>query len=374
MNGDGYSERMDRVVMLTRDLVQIPSTESRPAERARAFRTCRNHLEAVPGVEIHESECGGFGSMVAVPNGVERPEVMLVGHLDVVDHPDVAVFRSEIRDGRIIGPGAGDMKGQCAILLDLFTGLLRAHPGLSIGLALTSDEERGGENGVRHLFEDLGWRCGIAIVPDGGSMNDITVAEKGILHLRFRAEGRESHAARPWLVPNSLMMMHGALGRLHDHFSSLALTDSEDHWYPTFVPTIMRTQNEMVNCIPGEVEAFADLRFPPPETVSGMMEKVRELTGPEVEVEVLVGAESSELDPDPLYLRVTEELTGKSVRQVRASGGSDARFIAAHGIPVILSRPLVGNLHSADEWIDIEAMGLHHRICESYVLQKLGVV
>lgn len=366
-------ERMDRVVMLTRDLVQIPSTESCPAERARAFQTCRNHLETVSGVEIHESECGGFGSMVAVPVGIKEPEVMLVGHLDVIDHPDVSVFRTEIMDGRIIGPGAGDMKGQCAILLDLFTGLQRTHPGLSVGLALTSDEERGGEHGVRHLFEDLGWRCGIAIVPDGGSMNDITVAEKGILHLRFQVKGKESHAARPWLVPNALMVMHGALGRLYDHFAKLAIPDSEDHWYPTFVPTILRTQNEMVNCIPGEVEAFADLRFPPPETVCGVMETVRELAGPDVEVEVLVGAESSQLDPDPLYLQVTEELTGQAVNQVRASGGSDARFIAAHGIPVILSRPLVGNLHGIDEWIDIESMGLYRRICETYVLRKLGV-
>ncbi len=361
----------NRIVTLTRDLVEIPSTESRPSERRRAFRMCRNHLESVPGLEFHEGDSGGFESMVVVPKGVREPEIMLVGHLDVIDHPDVGVFRTEIRDGRIVGPGSGDMKGQCAIMMELFMGLHRRHPGLPLGLALTSDEERGGENGVGWLFGEAGWRCGMAIVPDGGSMNDITVAEKGILHLRFHAKGRESHAARPWLAPNALMTLHSALGRLHDHFASKVIPDSGDHWYPTFVPTVIRTPNEMVNCIPAEVEAFADLRFPPPDTVAGMMAIVREMAGPGVEVEMLVGAESTHLAPDPLYLTVTEELTGQAVNQVRASGGSDARFIAAQGIPVILSRPLVGNLHGVDEWIDIESMTLYHRICETYVLRRL---
>lgn len=364
----------NRIVTLTRDLVEIPSTESRPAERKRAFRMCRNHLESIPGVEIHEGESAGFESMVVLPAGVREPEVMLVGHLDVIDHPDVSVFRSEVRDGRIIGPGAGDMKGQCAILLELFTGLQQRHPGLPVGIALTSDEERGGENGVGWLFGEAGWRCGIALVPDGGSMNDITVAEKGILHLKLTSTGRESHAARPWLAQNALMEMHRALAALDAHFSTLIRADSDDHWYTTCVPTILRTHNETINCIPSEAEAFVDLRFTPPETVASMMETVTRLVGPGVAVEMLVGAESTHLAPDPLYLDVTRELTGERVREVRASGGSDARFIAAHGIPVILSRPLVGNLHGIDEWIDIESMGLFHRICETYVLRKLGLL
>ena len=86
-----------------------------------------------------------------------------------------------------------------------------------------------------------------------------------------------------------------------------------------------------------------------------------------------MGAESTHLAPDPLYLQVTEDLTGEAVRLVRASGGSDARFIAQFGIPVVLSRPLVGNLHGLDEWIDIESMGLYYRICEEFILRKLGV-
>ncbi len=43
------------------------------------------------------------------------------------------------------------------------------------------------------------------------------------------------------------------------------------------------------------------------------------------------------------------------------------------GIPVIMSRPIVGNLHSRDEWVDVQSMLQFYRICERFVEQKLGL-
>lgn len=364
---------LDRIVALTRDLIVIPSTEDRPHERARCFAFLRNHLESVPGIQIREFERDGFGSLTVMPMGIEQPAILMVGHLDVICHPHPEAYRSELRDGRIYGPGAGDMKGQCAIMLDLFCTLQRLLPGLSLGLAYTSDEERGGEHGVGFLFEKVGLRCGMAIVPDGGSVTQVTTAEKGILHLRLHATGRESHAARPWLTSNPLTTLINALGRIGAHFDSLQDAASPDHWYPTCAPTMVNTDNRTINCIPGEVEAYLDIRFPPPFETAGLRQIIADLAGPGVELTDICVAPPSHLAPDDLYLRVTEEVTGATVELVRASGGSDARFIAQFGIPVILSRPLVGNLHGIDEWIDVESMGVYHRICERFILKKLQV-
>ena len=77
------------------------------------------------------------------------------------------------------------------------------------------------------------------------------------------------------------------------------------------------------------------------------------------------------ISPDPLYLSVTEEVTGKSTSQVKEDGGSDARFIGSLNIPVIVSRPIVGKLHSIDEWIDIESMETFYRVYELYLKRKL---
>jgi succinyl-diaminopimelate desuccinylase len=305
----------------------------------------------------------------------------------------LAQYDSSLKEGRIYGPGSGDMKGAVAIMLELFRNLQRAHPGISIGLAVTSDEERGGESGVRYLVEEEGLRCGQAIIPDGGSLNELTVEEKGILHLKILSHGHAAHAARPWLGKNALALLLEGVRRVEAYFDRFKPADYDaeggpvDHWFPTCTLTEVHTDNETVNRIPAEAEAVLDIRFPPgfagtgaelsgealPLAADEVREKVASLAGEDLEVETIVSAEPTHLDPDPLFREVTRELTGKPVSLVQASGGSDSRFLRAHDIPVNLSRPLVGDLHAEDEWIDVESMAVYYRICEAYVLRKLGI-
>jgi len=364
----------DRLTTLTCDLVQIVSTESRPLARADCFAYCRLQMEGLSGIEIREHNSRGFCSLVAMPRGVEVPGVLLVGHLDVIEHASPDVYHTTVRAGRIWGPGAGDMKGQCAIMLELFVRLQRQFPGLPFGVAFTSDEERGGEDGVRFLFEEAGLRCGSAIVPDGGSLNAVTVEEKGILQMKLKVEGKEGHAAAPWLASNALATLVSAVARLCAHFETYEDVSSPDHWYPTCAPTMCHCPNPTVNCIPGTAEAVVDIRFPAPHTVESMHAEVLQNLGPEVMAETLASAIPTQLAPDELYLKITEEITGKSVRRHRASGGSDALFISQYGIPVVLSSPIVGNLHREDEWIDQASMETYYRICERYMLERLQAV
>ena len=90
-----------------------------------------------------------------------------------------------------------------------------------------------------------------------------------------------------------------------------------------------------------------------------------------MDLEVLVSAEPTKVSPDPLFLTATEEITQKPVTLIREHGGSDARFICGYGIPVIMSRPYVGNLHAENEWIDIASMETLYRIYERYLEKKL---
>ena len=87
-----------------------------------------------------------------------------------------------------------------------------------------------------------------------------------------------------------------------------------------------------------------------------MLSQVRELLPDDVALECVIGAEPVHLSPDPLYVRVTEEVTGRPVQLIRDHGGSDARFLCAYDIPVLMSRPTVGELHTCDEWVEIDTM------------------
>ena len=377
MNDSEKEELKAQLIRLTRDLIVIESTDSRPEERARCFQVVRNHLDEVPGVVLKLYEFSGYESLLALPEGTDHPDILLCAHLEVVEHPQSESYRSKVKEGRIIGAGAGDMKGQMAILLELFRKWHCQIPGLSLGLAITSDEEQGGEAGVCCLIKEAGLRCGVAIIPDGGSLNRITVEEKGILHVQITARGHSSHAARPWLAENPLERLLVRLSPVLHWFkeqkgSQEGGLESDPHWYPTCSVTMMETPNDSVNCIPETAMATLDIRFTPPWTCDSIIEKLGELLGEGVEIEKIIGAEPSHLAPDERFVELTAEVTGKPVELIRASGGSDGRFFAEQGIPVMLSRPEVGNLHGEDEWIEVDSMLVYYDICDRYIEEKIG--
>lgn len=362
---------LERITALTRDLVLIPSDATRPNEIKRCFNVVRNHLDPLDGIVLHEFEFNAVTSLTALPAGHSTPDILFCAHLDVVTHVDESSYRSTVLNNRIYGPGAGDMKGMIAILLDLFHQYHARRPGASLGLLITSDEERGGENGVRHVFEDRGLRCGAAVMPDGGSLTEITVEEKGILQLHISVDGTAGHAARPWLGDNALERLVDAVLRLKDRFRAWESSDPNDHWHPTCNLTMLDCTNQTPNRIPDSAAAVLDIRFTPPHTAESMMNVARECFGDRIRFDSTLAAPSSRLSPDPLFLDATGEITGQKPRLIRADGGSDARFISQFGIPVMVSRPTVGNLHAVDEWIDIPSMLTFYQIVECYLKRKL---
>ncbi len=359
----------NRLVELTRDLILIPSTVDRPEEIERCMECVINHAEVTGAVTTHRYRQGGAPSTVILPHDIASPEVLLLAHLDVVALPGDTIYRSEVRDGRIYGPGAGDMKGELAILLEVFRRIHEGYPGVSLGLAVTSDEERGGAHGTRFLFEEAGLRCDTALVPDSGALNEIAVEEKGTLHVNISIQGRAGHGSRPWLADNPLDRLMSAYSKIRDYFDGLK--SAPDHWHPTCTVTVVHTPNRVANRIPDSAEIICDIRFPPPFTVEQMLADIGSRLDENMRMETLVCAAPTQLAPDPLYLSITEELTGKPVKLIREHGGSDARFIASRGIPVIMTRPFVGNLHAVNEWIDIASMEMLYRIYEEYLRRKL---
>jgi succinyl-diaminopimelate desuccinylase len=369
ISGQGEALRK-RLIELTRDLVIIPSTSERPEDLDRCMEFVINHLELPDAVTVHRYRRHGVPSVVILPHHTPVPEVLFLAHLDVVSRPEGTEFRSTLKDGRIYGPGSGDMKGELAILLELFRDFHERCPGLPLGIAVTSDEESGGNHGMRFLFEDIGVRCGVAILPDSGSVNEIAIEEKGILHLKLKARGSSGHASRPWLADNPMGRTIDTLERITTYFETLK--GGSDYWYPTCAVTMLHTENRVANRIPSFAEAVCDIRFPPPWTSEDMAAAVRRCSDERIEIEILIRAEPTKVEADPLFLAATEKITGKPVKLIREHGGSDARFVCPYGIPVMMSRPLVGNLHGEHEWIDVASMETIYRIYERYLLEKLN--
>ncbi|MFQ5597997.1 MAG: M20 family metallopeptidase [Nitrospiria bacterium] len=371
INETNYNDIEERLIALTRDLILIPSNPTRPEDRQRCYEFIKNHLESLTHIEVKEYKKNGIPSLIAAPKGCDAPDILMCGHLDVITHSDVSVYRSMIQDGKIYGPGAGDMKGALAMMLEIFRQMHSFSPDASLGIVVTSDEETGGEAGIGYLVKEKGLRCGEAMIPDGGSLNEITVEEKGILHLKLRCRGRTAHAARPWLGNNPIEHLIDRFQVLRNFFDEKK--EGASKWHPTCAVTRVGTENQTINRIPLNATAILDIRFPPPYTSRDILQDIQDVLGDAIEVCVIISAEATHLSPDPLYQKITETVTGEPTERIKDHGGSDARFFAAYGIPVIMSRPIVGNLHGSNEWIDIKSLTTLYRIYEQFLLQKLKI-
>src|SRR5262249_7591111 len=140
------------------------------------------------------------------PNVVARlegspagPHLLFDGHLDVVPAGNgwsQDPYTATVRDGRLIGRGAADMKGGIAAMVAAAEAVRQAGMPLrgTLTLAMVADEEEGGA-GTRALLDD-GLEATWAIVPEPTELRPV-VAHKGSANLHIRLRGVPAHASTP---------------------------------------------------------------------------------------------------------------------------------------------------------------------------------
>jgi len=161
------------------------------------LRALNDHPD-FPGMEVPRQEAWGLiGRLSGSGDGAS---LMLNGHIDVVPIGDPnawssAPFGGEVRDGRLFGRGACDMKA----------GLIAAHVAVQAvrrsGVKLRGDvlvaSVQGEEDGGLGTFATLqrGWRADACVIPEPTDL-DIIPANSGALTFRLHVHGQATHAAR----------------------------------------------------------------------------------------------------------------------------------------------------------------------------------
>lgn len=130
-----------------------------------------------------------------------RPTLLLNSHHDTVK-PAASYTRDPyqpaVEDGRIYGLGSNDAGASAVSLIETFLNLRSARLPFNLLLAITAEEEVGGENGMRaflpHVAEE-GIRIDCAIVGEPTGMQ-AAIAERGLVVLDCVTPGVTGHAAR----------------------------------------------------------------------------------------------------------------------------------------------------------------------------------
>ncbi len=355
-------------VALTRDLVRCPSVT--PAD-AGCFAILEKVLVAM-GFSCRRLRFGEGEK--AVENlyarlGGKDPLLAFAGHVDVVPAGDpdawsVDPFAAVIRDGRLFGRGAADMKSGIAAFLAAVGRFLERHgdPPGSIALLITADEEGEAVNGTRRLLECLvaeGERFAACLVGEPTSVEEVgdlaKIGRRGSLTCRLTVRGRSGHVAYPQRADNAA---HRLVAMLHALIAD-PLDPGSAHFEPSSLQiTTIDIGNPAANVIPGRAEAVFNIRFNDRHDRRGLERLVRDrldACGGRYELECRCSGEAFLTPPGPL-----SEILGAAVAEVRGrpprldtSGGtSDARFVRRY-CPVIELGIVGRTMHQADEAVEV---------------------
>ena len=319
-------------------------------------------------------------NIVAKIKGESDRTIWIVSHMDVVPEGDVSLwktppFKAVVKDGRIYGRGAED--NNQAIVSSLFAGKVVLDlvtegytPKLSLGLAFVSDEETGSEYGIQHLLR-LGVfkKDDLVVVPDAGNErgDEIEIAEKSIMWLKFTVHGIQSHASLPKLnASRRAMEFLLELDRvLHERFN--AKNELFDVPYSTFEPTKREKNVDNVNTIPGLDISYMDCRVLPEysldeilSVVNDVKEKFVKRDGKPIDVEVV---QSNSSPPTPEDSEVVVKLKkaiklmrGVDAKAIGIGGNTCASFFRKAGVHTAVWATLVGTAHNPNEYCLIDNM------------------
>ncbi len=303
----------------------------------------------------------------------------IVSHLDVVPEGDVSLwetppFKAVVRDGRIYGRGAED--NNQAVVSSIFAGKVvkelvrKFEPKVGFGLVFVSDEETGSNYGIKYLLnKGVFDKNDIVVVPDAGNErgDEIEIAEKSILWLRFRVHGIQSHASTPKLNANRRAMefLLELDKTLHERFK--AENELFSPPYSTFEPTKREKNVDNVNTIPGLDVSYMDCRILPEYDLEEVVKVVRDVRDrfverdkKPIEIEVL---QANSSPPTPENSEVVERLKrairlmrNVNARPVGIGGNTCASFFRQFGIHTAVWATFVGNAHKPNEFCLIENM------------------
>jgi acetylornithine deacetylase/succinyl-diaminopimelate desuccinylase-like protein len=400
--------RRDWMMRAAQRLIRIPSPNPPLDTRAVAAEAAAMVREVVPAAAVEVVELAeGVTNVLAVLRG-KGPgrRVVFSGHLDTYpvleDLPwTVGPLGGELRDGRLCGRGACDMKGGIAASLAAFAALADQRDAWDgeVVLALAGDEESMGTLGTRWLLDHRPEVRGDAIlVADVGSPEVIRFGEKGFLWFEVEATGKPAHGAHVHLGVNAAERLMGALAAIlglrgMEVPTPPAIAQAIRHAAPVSERLAGAGESDVLrsvtvnigvveagtspNLVPASARARGDIRLPVGVSCAEAEARLHGALDalPGIAWRVLRRSEPSWTDPaHEVVQRVAAaaiEVRGTAPALNMRVGGSDARLFRADGLPTVVYGPTPFGLGGADEYVLVEELVV---VAEVYALAAWDIL
>lgn len=359
----------ENLIQTTSDLIKFP-TEPENISAKNAILDHIKYLFQNQPVFIKEFISNKQPSLLITFEDTLNPQVLLYSHLDVVPAPETE-FNPQVKDGRIYGRGAGDMKSAGAVIIELFKHYLKQENKPSIGLMLTCDEEVGGYDGTAHQIEK-GVSCELCIMPDSSKGTDTIITnQKGIAMVKIWAYGKTAHGSRPHLGSNAIEKVTQDLTKIRKLFPSTQKPST-----PSTINIGTIKGGEQTNQVPEYAEATIDIRYQNPQDFYKKFNKIKKITNNNAKIELSGSPYICDLKNSLVqsYISTAKETLNHNIKFEVESGGSDARFFSEKNIPVIVTGIDKANSHSLDESCSIDDMVNFYNILENFIKNHVDTI
>jgi acetylornithine deacetylase len=356
----------DAVVGLLCDLIRIPSVnptiapgEAHGEREIAAFATqwlmdrgVRARLEeAAPGRPNAVGEVGDAGGSTLV----------LCAHLDTVGTAGMSIppFEPVIRDGRVHGRGAYDMKSGVAAVMCAAAALAREPLQGRVLVALVADEEYASQ-GAEHF---VGHHSAGGCILTEGSEGKLILAHKGFVWIDVVAKGRAAHGSR-WDLGRSAIGRMGRIVAALEEFDTLELR-SRVHALvgPASMHCALIEGGVGISTYAPECRVQIERRTLPGETPERATEEVERLVrgiAEDAEVKLRFSRDPLLTDRNAAVARCVRDsvsaVVGTPPEETVVGYWMDAAVFAAAGIPSVNYGPTGAGAHEAIEWVDAESV------------------
>ena len=327
---------------------------------------------AVAGFNCEPMRFGDVSNLWA-RRGTGRPLLCFAGHTDVVPTGPLSEWHSDpftptLRDGKLYGRGAADMKSSIAafvVAAEAFVKERPAHEG-SIAFLLTSDEEGPALDGTVKVVETLKRRgetmdyCVVGEPTSVDALGDtLKNGRRGSLSGRLTVRGIQGHVAYPHLARNPVHQLAPALAEL-----AKTQWDKGNDSFPstTWQVSNIHAGTGVGNVIPGSVEVDFNFRFSTESTDASLTQRVEAILkrhGLDYSLSWVLGARPFLSARGKLAQTVTDickRHTGHSAELSTTGGTSDARFIIEISAEVLELGPVNASIHQLNEHIEVAAI------------------
>lgn len=368
-------------VEIARDLLRCPSVT--PSDMG-ALDVLGEILSEY-GFSCTRLEFGGIQNMFA-SYGKGFPRLCFAGHTDVVPPGDCSAwkeppFEAVVRDERLWGRGAVDMKGAIAAFAAASEKAIRKGKVTgTLSFLVTGDEEGDAVYGTRKVLEWLEENsisfdhCLVGEPTNPERIGDmIKTGRRGSMNFELTVLGKQGHVAYPRRACNPVPVLAQVITDL--------CRNPLDGGYEQFQPsslqvTDVQTGNSARNVIPGAAKVFFNIRFNPVWTgeslgrhIRLMIEKSLEGGSCTYDLQTVLSGEPFLTTDRPfidLLSSCIRKHTGRQPGLSTSGGTSDARFIRYHA--PVAEFGLVGKtMHQVDENTPVADIEMLTDIYESII-------